>query len=303
MLPEATYRQLFERVLALYHDSFKDILYSPQHLEQMTHDSLSVERSAEALGVVEAQTGVRLAGKRVLEIGAGMCMTLATARLRFGADAHGIEPGEHEYSGSLEVGRQVLRAVGLPESVLKCGVGEAIPHPDQSFDLVFSSNVLEHVADPRKVVAESIRVLKPGGMLCHIVPNYGSWWEGHYGVIWIPFLTKRLGRWYLRLLGKDPAFLETLQLINRPWLKRMLRPHRDQIEVRGWGQDLFVRRLKTLEFSEYAALGRLKSKLRVMRKLGLIGLVTLLGRLLHWETPLILTARKKAPAPATRAAA
>jgi SAM-dependent methyltransferase len=303
LLPEAVYRDLYGRLLEEYGKAFKTILLSRQHLEQMTRDSLDEGRSAETLALVEEQTGLSLRGRRVLEVGAGVCMTLATARLRFGADAHGIEPSAQEYSYSVSLARDLLRALGQPGHVLKVGAGEAIPHPDASFDVVFSSNVLEHTADPARVLAESVRVLKPGGFLCHVVPNYGSWWEGHYGIPWIPHLNKFLGRLYLRLWRKDPSFLDTLQLINRGWVRRMLAPLRGEIEVLGWGQELFVRRLRTLEFSEYAALGRLKRLLRVVRRLGLLRLGIFLGKLFHWETPLVITARKRQAGAAGRRAA
>ena len=51
-------------------------------------------------------------------------------------------------------------------------VGDAhnLPIEDNSFDSVLSLAVLEHVTDPYKVVAEMIRVLKPGGYLYSEVP-------------------------------------------------------------------------------------------------------------------------------------
>jgi len=52
--------------------------------------------------------------------------------------------------------------------------GTHIPAPDGSFDVVFSSNVLEHVRALAPVLAETRRVLKPGGMEVHIVPS-ASW--------------------------------------------------------------------------------------------------------------------------------
>jgi SAM-dependent methyltransferase len=293
MLPQPVYETLYQQLLGLYAESFRDILLGQKHLEQMTHDSLSESRAAEALSLFEEQTGTSLRGKRMLEIGAGICMTLATARLRFGADAQGIEPGDDEYSGSIDLGRQLLRAVGLNEKLLTMGYGEALPYQDASFDVVFSSNVIEHVNDPAKVMAESLRVLRPGGIMYHVIPNYGSWWEGHYGVLWIPHLPKALGRLYLRLLGKKPAFLDTLQLINRGWMTRMLAPFRDQIDILGWGQELFEKRITTLNFTEYAALGRLKQKLQWIKRLGLLRALATIGKLLHWETPLVVIVRKK----------
>jgi SAM-dependent methyltransferase len=50
------------------------------------------------------------------------------------------------------------------------GVGEHLPFRDQTFDAVFSLNVLEHVADPLRCAAEITRVLKSGGALYCVVP-------------------------------------------------------------------------------------------------------------------------------------
>src|SRR5262245_9240348 len=38
-----------------------------------------------------------------------------------------------------------------------------IPYPDDSFDVIYCSHVLEHVPEDRKAMAEFFRVLKPGG--------------------------------------------------------------------------------------------------------------------------------------------
>lgn len=52
--------------------------------------------------------------------------------------------------------------------------GKNIPFPDGSFDVVFSSNVLEHVIDLSYLQAEMKRVLKPGGVCVHVMPT-GAW--------------------------------------------------------------------------------------------------------------------------------
>ena len=61
--------------------------------------------------------------------------------------------------------------------------GRNIPFSDESFDVVFSSNVLEHVRDLPYLQAEIKRVLKPGGYCVHLMPT-GAWrfWESvaHY---------------------------------------------------------------------------------------------------------------------------
>ena len=49
--------------------------------------------------------------------------------------------------------------------------GYVIPSPENSFDVVFTSNVLEHVTDIGAFVEEIARVLKPGGIAIHIIPS------------------------------------------------------------------------------------------------------------------------------------
>lgn len=52
--------------------------------------------------------------------------------------------------------------------------GQNIPFPDAAFDVVFSSNVLEHVRDLPRMHAEIRRVLRPGGYCIHLMPT-GAW--------------------------------------------------------------------------------------------------------------------------------
>ena len=64
--------------------------------------------------------------------------------------------------------------------------GVRLPSLGASFDAVFSSNVLEHVADLPALLAETRRVLAPGGRAVHVVPSV-AWraWTllAHYGYV------------------------------------------------------------------------------------------------------------------------
>jgi len=60
------------------------------------------------------------------------------------------------------------RAPGMP--VLRA-VGEHLPFAGDSFDLVVSVWVLEHVKEPLKVLREVARVLRPGGHFVFLTPN------------------------------------------------------------------------------------------------------------------------------------
>lgn len=64
--------------------------------------------------------------------------------------------------------------------------GRHIPFPDRSFDVVFSSNVLEHVDDLKGLLNDAVRVLKPGGIMVHILPSATwRWWTMLMHYVWV----------------------------------------------------------------------------------------------------------------------
>jgi 2-polyprenyl-6-hydroxyphenyl methylase/3-demethylubiquinone-9 3-methyltransferase len=100
-------------------------------------------------------------GKRALEVGCGGGI-LSEEIARLGFDTTGIDPSEP----SLRVAADHARAGGLDIRYLK-GVGESLPFPAGSYDVVFCCDVLEHVRDLPKVVSEISRVLKAGGVFIY----------------------------------------------------------------------------------------------------------------------------------------
>ena len=97
-------------------------------------------------------------GRDVLDLGcAGGFMAEALAGR--GAQVTGIDPA----AGAIDAARAHARAGGLRIGY-DVGVGEALPYDDASFDAVVCVDVLEHVADLTKVLAEVARVLRPGGL-------------------------------------------------------------------------------------------------------------------------------------------
>ncbi len=104
-------------------------------------------------------------GKSALEVGCGggiLCEEIA----RMGFDVTGIDPSEH----SLQIAANHAKASGLRINY-EIGKGEALPYRDNSTDIVFCCDVLEHVQDVPKVIAEIYRVLKPGGYFCYDTLN------------------------------------------------------------------------------------------------------------------------------------
>lgn len=82
------------------------------------------------------------------------------------------------------------------------GAGEELPFHDDSFDLILSHEVLEHVQDDRAAISEIIRTLKPGGRLVLFCPNrgypfetHGYYWRGNYHFGNIPLVNYLPRHW------------------------------------------------------------------------------------------------------------
>lgn len=84
-------------------------------------------------------------------------------------DLEVIDPATH--SPGLQITRDFLAALDIKNVTVMNASAEELPFEDNTFDLVFSSHVIEHVPNMNKAILEIDRVLKPGGINFCIVPT------------------------------------------------------------------------------------------------------------------------------------
>jgi 2-polyprenyl-6-hydroxyphenyl methylase / 3-demethylubiquinone-9 3-methyltransferase len=97
-------------------------------------------------------------GMAALDVGCGGGL-LAEEFARLGCVVTGVDPSE----ASLATARAHAQQSGLRIDY-RPGAGEDLPFPAAAFELVYCCDVLEHVRDRERVVAEISRVLRPGGI-------------------------------------------------------------------------------------------------------------------------------------------
>ena len=120
-------------------------------------------------------------GKKVLDVG---CYD-GRDTLKFvqaGNEVHGIEV--------LEEPAKKAKSLGVNVAVFDMDKEKSWPYADNFFDVVVAGDIIEHVIDVDKFLANAHRVLKPGGYFLVSTPNLAS-----------------LGRRLLLLFGKNP-FIE-----------------------------------------------------------------------------------------------
>jgi len=120
--------------------------------------------------------------EKVLDIGAGIGQSMI-ALSKAGFDTYGIEPSESFYKRAIE-------KMNIDSSRLKLASIENIDYPENYFDLIMFSAVLEHVYDPSESIQKAMKWLKPNGIIWIEVPS-SNW------------LISKIINTYYRLRGSD----------------------------------------------------------------------------------------------------
>jgi ubiquinone/menaquinone biosynthesis C-methylase UbiE len=166
-------------------------------------------------------------GKTFLEVGVG-AGTDHLQWARAGLKCHGVDLTD----AAVELTRQRLALYGFTSSLQRADA-EALPFPDNSFDLVYSWGVIHHSQAPQKVIEEIRRVLKPGGLFIGMLYGRRSlkvlktwiWFALLRGRVWMSFRevvskfvespgTKSYTQKEIKKLFSDYASVETMPYLT-----------------------------------------------------------------------------------------
>lgn len=152
-------------------------------------------------------------GKDLLEIGSGTGLQLKTLS-SICRSSFGLELVDSAY--------KVYRIADIRDSAeIRDYDGKSIPFADNSFDVIFSSHVLEHLKEEKELYKEMQRVLRPGGAAIHVVPSHA--WRFWASLMHYPAMAKLLIQKLLpppnaiapvsKLLEKKPTLARVRQMV------------------------------------------------------------------------------------------
>mgnify|MGYP001219497875 CR=1 FL=1 len=103
-------------------------------------------------------------GMKLLEPGCGRCEFLQGFK-KLNMVVDGVDISDEAKSFTKDIDIQI------------CNIeNTSLPYDDETFDIVFSKSFIEHLHNPEIYMKESLRVLKPGGILLTLTPD----WESNY---------------------------------------------------------------------------------------------------------------------------
>ena len=102
-------------------------------------------------------------GMKALDIGAGLGKGMISLKAA-GFDTYGIEPSKPFYE-------RAISKMGIDPERLKLGMIEEVDYPDNSFDFIIMSAVVEHFYHPAAALEKALKWLKPNGVIHIEVPS------------------------------------------------------------------------------------------------------------------------------------
>lgn len=216
---------LNKKIEKFYRRYYKEALNLPnwqslvqERLSEELHEERKIKKLESVLGSFK--------GKKILDVGCGTGgFVISVSKL--GGRAYGIDPQR----SAIEICKEKAVVNGLAKKIFRLEKAEKLSFPDNSFDIIYSFTVLEHVADVKKTMSEMIRVVKPGGLIYIHTPNYLSLYEGHYKVFWLPLFPKMLARIYLVARRRPTKFLASINYLTPGFFKTLLSKYKVSYKI------------------------------------------------------------------------
>ncbi|MBA7715901.1 tRNA 5-carboxymethoxyuridine methyltransferase [subsurface metagenome] len=245
---------------------------------------IQLEEINEALKMAYPQS--QTTNMKVLDIGCGFGF-FVLACLNNGLDCYGceIEPN------LVDIGRNLLSLNDHDTDHIRLIEDGKMPFQNSSFDLINLHYVLGYVANLSSLFDEILRVLKKGGYMYMITPNYLCFYEANYGLFLIPWLPRSVNKVYLKIKGRTNVdFLDTLNFVTLISLGKFFRQY--HLSVKNIGLERWNRDIENMNFAHRSH--PFQFLVKSAHKYHLLFLPKFMGKM-GFYTPLVYLVKKGEP--------
>jgi 2-polyprenyl-3-methyl-5-hydroxy-6-metoxy-1,4-benzoquinol methylase len=185
-------------------------------------------------------------GQRVLEIGTGIGL-LAGVLADIGVEITGIEPGAAGFGFMPALAAVVTESLNSQRPFQPSDIGATTLDPSVhgQFDLIYSMNVLEHLLQLDASMAAMTGVLKPGGTMFHMCPNYTVPYEPHFAIPLVPFAPRLTRFVFPQRLRQLPGVWDELNFVTAGRLRRIAKKSGLRVAFEPGVTGAIVRRILT----------------------------------------------------------
>ena len=159
-----------------------DIGYEYKSLKSYITTSLE-----EAIYTLKLINKYDLKNKKILEFGSGLGITSMLLSLK-GYNITSFEPGGIGFEKNKRLNKYFKKYFRLNFNSLE----NLADVKGNTYDFIFSNNVLEHIYDIEKTILHLDFSLKNNGIMYHNLPNYIVPYEPHFGILFFPIFPKKM---------------------------------------------------------------------------------------------------------------
>lgn len=240
----------------------------------------SLEEASHTLSLISKYD---LSDKKILEFGSG----LGIASIVLNSNGYNItsfEPGGLGFEKNILVNKYIKEHLNLEFNL----VSDIECIKDNSFNLIFSNNVLEHIDNIEEVIYKLDSSLTKNGIMIHNVPNYIFPYEPHFGIFFFPIFPKKMSILISTKITNTDLW-ESINFINVFDIKSYAKKANAIVKFE---KELMYKAINRIEVDKEFSKRHIKiSKIvRVLRKIGVMNLVKILPIALN--TPMIFEWRK-----------
>jgi 2-polyprenyl-3-methyl-5-hydroxy-6-metoxy-1,4-benzoquinol methylase len=225
--------------------------------------SVSLEEARHTLALIR---NYDMQDKRVLEFGAGLGIASIALYLA-GVEVVAFEPGGLGFEKNYLMNEFIKKYFNFEfQTVNDINVFE-----QESFDIIFSNNVLEHVQDPDEVLQTLNLIMNKEGVMVHNVPNYLIPYEPHFAIPFFPIFPKKTSCLIPKKITTTGLW-RSINFINYFDIKRIAKQNNVKIKFRkGLLYPAFNRLVTDVEYGKrhqfLTKVARISSSLKLLNVL------------------------------------